>query len=263
MRHLNHEWVRLRRSRGAVASWGQVVRRVLTSALGAALAALFAVPAGAQLAATSNDGQNVYVNGRRLAPPAPARPSLFGTIAVPVATTRMDERWRRISARSLNPAALGRLISAAAPLGRQQQAAYVQTAVNRRITYRGDYDNWGFDDYWATAEQTLARGSGDCEDIAIVKYQALRRLGFAERDLYLTMGRAEGRGEHATLLVRVDGRFWVLDDRQPRPVAAEAFRSFEPMLTFGSGRAWLHGRSAAPAQIAGRAPMVSPAGGSN
>ena len=226
--------------------------------MGAVCLALFAVPAAAQDAESQ-----LYVTGARQQAPAPARPSLFGTIAVPVATTRMDERWRRISARS-SAGSLARLTAGAAGMGRQAQAAHIQAAVNRRVTYRGDYDNWGFDDYWATADETMARGSGDCEDIAIVKYQALRRLGFAERDLYLTMGRAEGRGEHATLLVRVDGRFLVLDDRQARPVPAEAFSRFEPMLTFGSGRSWVHGVGASTAQIAGRAQAtISPAGGSN
>lgn len=45
------------------------------------------------------------------------------------------------------------------------------------LTYRTDTALWGREDHWATPAELLRTGAGDCEDLAIGKYFALRRLG--------------------------------------------------------------------------------------
>jgi predicted transglutaminase-like cysteine proteinase len=57
--------------------------------------------------------------------------------------------------------------------------------VNHRIAYADDASNWNVEDYWATPEESYARGAGDCEDIAIAKYFALRDAGLAPATLRL------------------------------------------------------------------------------
>jgi predicted transglutaminase-like cysteine proteinase len=165
---------------------------------------------------------------------------VFGTTAVPQKIGLDDERWLRIGVlRSRNPMLLA-LVDRASTMSRYQQASFVQATINARLVYRLDQDNWGVKDYWASADETIARGAGDCEDLAIVKLQALRLLGFNERDLYLMAGTRLSGEEHALLLVRIDGRLWVLEDGLSRVVAAESYHMFRPEVTYGAGWRWAH-----------------------
>jgi len=68
-------------------------------------------------------------------------------------------------------------------------------------------------DTWATLYHTAATGQGDCEDIALAKYQALRLLGWAPERLRLLVGwDMEERDWHAWLAVTEDdGGIVVLD----------------------------------------------------
>ncbi len=213
--------------------------------LGAGLLALTALSAPAQ----SPDAAPLPAAGfgdsdsRRDGPARPRRPvepSVFGTIALPAGTTPTSARWTRImNARTDHPA-VARLTGDAAKLDRERQAAFVQAAVNGAMQRGAGCRN--DDGYWATAAETLARRTGDCVDIAVAKMEALRRLGFAQSDLYLTTGRAAGGGFKSALLVRIGDRFWLLDDRSDRMIAAEATAGFDPSLTYGVGMTWAHGR---------------------
>lgn len=173
--------------------------------------------------------------------PPPASPHVFGTLALPAGVTRYDERWQRVRAGPVHSARLDAFIAPARGLAAERQLSFVQTRVNKTVAWRDDRASSGADDHWATAEETLARGGGDCEDLSIVKLQALVRLGFDDRDLYLSIGRDAARQDHALLIVRLGGRFWVLDDRMPGLVAAEDFASFTPIVTLGESFAWIHG----------------------
>jgi predicted transglutaminase-like cysteine proteinase len=170
----------------------------------------------------------------------PVEPSVFGTIALPAGTTPTSARWTRIMNARVDRPALAQLTGEAVKLDRVQQAAFVQSAVNGALQRGSDCRN--DDGYWATAEETLARRTGDCVDIAVAKMEALRRLGFAQNDLYLTTGRAVGRGFKAALLVRIGDRFWLLDDRSERMIEAATPAGFDPALTYGVGMTWAHGR---------------------
>ena len=141
-----------------------------------------------------------------------------------------------------NTQALRRLTQGMAKRPRREQLFQVQAAVNRTIRFRNDTAARGRPDHWATARETLSSRSGDCEDFAILKLQALRRLGFDPADLYLSIGRDRVRGDHAVALVRLDGRFWALDNLRGTPVPAEAHGNFEPVFTLAEGSSWLHGR---------------------
>ena len=175
--------------------------------------------------------------------PRPVGPNVFGTVALPAGTTSMSARWTRIMAARTDQPALARLTANAQMMAPQQQAAYVQSAVNHAV-HRVSRADCRFDDgYWAEAGETLARGQGDCVDIAVAKMEALRRLGFSGSDLYLTTGRMTGSGLKAALLVRIGDRFLLLDDQSEMPL--EASRSaalFSPTLTYGVGMTWAHGR---------------------
>ena len=167
----------------------------------------------------------------------PVSPDVFGTVALNAGMTDYDVRWRRVSS--------AEIAAAAAAMDTMHKLALVQSEVNHRVTWRADLDGYGVGDYWANAGETLTRGVGDSEDIAVVKMQALKAAGFSPRDLYLSVGRDKSRGADTLLLVRAEGQFYVLDDRSERPSTTEEYARFVPVITLGQGRTWLHGRNIA------------------
>ena len=54
-----------------------------------------------------------------------------------------------------------------------QSSRWSSSEVNQRVRWMHDLDNMGVGDFWANAGETLRRGTGDSEDIAIVKMQVL------------------------------------------------------------------------------------------
>lgn len=215
--------------------------------LAACLGALLArAPAAAQTEAAAN---TITVTG--LLPPV--EPNLFGTVAVEAQVSRYAAGWYRSRIDASAHPALQRLIAPARGLPREAQIAYVQRAVTEQIRWMSDATKWGEHDYWASAAQTLDHGAGDMEDRAIVKLQALKALGFAGRDLYLTMGRDKVGGPITVLIVRTGERFYVLDDLGGKPIPADLREGFEPLLTFGANISWIHGRRVAKAGSSGEA----------
>lgn len=92
-------------------------------------------------------------------------------------------------------------------------------AVNRWVNhfpYVSDWQNWGVADYWESPAELIARG-GQCEDYAMVKYLALRALGFDDAALRIVAVR-DGGEDHAVLVVRLRGRLYLLDNLAPTVV---------------------------------------------
>lgn len=168
---------------------------------------------------------------------AVAGPDAFGSVALPLEPNRFTQRWRRAAAGG-GPPRLIELISPARRMDRSGQARFVNAALNRQIAFRPDDG-----DRWSTASETMSRAAGDCEDYAIAKMQALRTLGVPDHDLFLTIGQDLAvRQAHAVLLVRVGGRFWVLDNRYDRLIPDDQYRDFMPTLSLrADGQSWLHG----------------------
>jgi predicted transglutaminase-like cysteine proteinase len=183
----------------------------------------------------------------------PVKPDLFGTVALPARISRYADGWFQSRRDASSHPALQRLIAPARALSRDAQVAYVQEAVHAHIRWRSDATEWSAHDYWASASETLDRGAGDMEDRAILKLQALKALGFPGRDLYITMGRDKVGGPITVLLARVGKSFFVLDDTGGKPVPSELRTGFEPAMTFGANRSWLHGRRSARAGAAAAA----------
>jgi len=170
----------------------------------------------------------------------PRTPAFFGTLAQKIAAERFWSEWERALRDASGSPRMRALIQPATPLNPEQQLKYVQAAVTRSIGWRSDTTQWGRHDYWASADETLSRGLGDMEDRAIVKMQALRALGIPSTDLYLTLGRDEATGPQTVLIVRLAGRYYVLDDTGGLPFTPERRPEFTPVLTFGFGAVWAH-----------------------
>jgi predicted transglutaminase-like cysteine proteinase len=175
----------------------------------------------------------------------PASPDVFGTVTVGAGVTFYDARFRRVSeADRADPAVLA-IADAIRNLPPSEQLAAVQREVLRRVKWSHDLDNMHVADFWSNAGETLQRGTGDSEDIAIVEMQALKAAGFKSRDLYISVGRQKQVGAHVVLLAKTADGFVMLDDRTGYPVAAQETRLFTPVLTIGEGKSWIHGRRVA------------------
>lgn len=173
-----------------------------------------------------------------VAPPPvrPRDPAIFGFHALPVTNGPIGARWQA-----------GQLLALAEDDPRAasltwQLGANPLEAVNLRVNseFRQVDDTGG--DNWASAAQTLVRGAGDCEDLAILKLALLERAGIDRDRLFLVIVRDTVRRiDHAVAAVRWENRLWVLDNRVDRLQPAEMVTDYVPLQGFSGPWAWTYG----------------------
>ena len=169
------------------------------------------------------------------------RPDVFGSVALDVGHTRLDDRWRRVARDGVSgaPAAFA---ASLASRGELERIEAVNRYVNGRVKFVEDSREYGRADLWAEANATLKRGRGDCEDYAIAKLQMLRAAGFSNRDLYLVIVKdLVRRADHAVLVVRAAGHMFVLDNGTNLIADADTVSDYRPILTFAANGTWTHG----------------------
>jgi len=172
----------------------------------------------------------------------PVTPEIFGTGAVAAGVTFYDARFRRVSSTDRAHPMVLAMADSVRTMAPEQQLATVQREVKQRVRWAQDLDTMKVADLWANAGETLERGAGDSEDIAIVEMQVLKAAGWNPRDLYISIGSEFGVGGHVVLLARAPSGFFVLDDKFDHPVDASGHGLFKPILTLGAGKSWVHGR---------------------
>lgn len=169
------------------------------------------------------------------------RPDVFGSVALPVSGTPLDQRFRNVEHRPLD-AASARFAAALRDRPAAERIDLVNRFVNARIAFEDDSRQFGRSDVWQSAAESLRRGRGDCEDYAIAKLQLLRAAGFAERELYLVIVKdLVRRSDHAVLTVASGGRLVVLDNGTDRIVDAADITDYRPIFSYAGGRRWTHG----------------------
>ena len=152
-------------------------------------------------------------------------------------TRCLPGKWRRLLAE----------LSDASPLA---QVVRVNRVLNR-VDYVDDAANYGAEDYWATPGEFLTRG-GDCEDYAVAKFLALRALGFdAERLQVAVVWDEELDIGHAVLVVDVEGRELVLDNRVSWPKPSRVIEHYRPLYAV-SEKAWSLYRGRTPTLAAAK-----------
>lgn len=161
---------------------------------------------------------------------------------LPIRRTSFDGAWSRVKRAAL-PSRLARSL---AGIGTGQSGvnrlAAVNSWANAKIRYVEDQELYGKADYWASAGATLRMGAGDCEDIAIVKMQLLAAMGVSQSDMYLTIARDLARNaDHAVLVVRAEGRHWLLDNATSALLDASQSYDYRPIMSFSTSKRWLHG----------------------
>lgn len=180
----------------------------------------------------------------------PANPDNFlGSARLPLRHTNFDAQWDRVRSAGLSSRVVAGMATRSGAGVTETSLAAVNAWSNRHIRYREDSDIYGKPDYWATASATLKRGAGDCEDIAIFKMQALAALGVPRSDLYLTIARDTVRNaDHALLVVRLEGRYWLLDNATDKLLDGAMSYDYRPIMSFSAGGKWLHGYTREPDQ---------------
>ena len=162
------------------------------------------------------------------------RPDVFGTVALTVGATRLDNRWHKVSRDGVSgaPAAFAASLT---NRGELERIEAINRYVNGRVKFVDDSREYGRADLWAEANATLKRGHGDCEDYAIAKLQMLRAAGFSNRDLYLVIVKdLVRRADHAVLVVRSAGKMLVLDNGTDMVADADNVHDYRPILTFAA-----------------------------
>ncbi|PUD97899.1 MAG: hypothetical protein C3L25_14245 [Candidatus Sedimenticola endophacoides] len=98
---------------------------------------------------------------------------------------------------------------------------------------------------WATPDETMQRHGGDCEDLAIAKYYALRTLGVPQSQMQLVHVRISARGEeHMVLVYRDDenGRDLVLDNLTDHIGSLRDRTDLLPVYSFNHTGLWIGGQ---------------------
>lgn len=169
------------------------------------------------------------------------RPDVFGSVALAIDTTPLDQRWQAVAQRPAEASAT-RWAESLRSHSEAERIDAVNRFVNRRITFEDDIRQFGRPDVWQSAGEALRRGKGDCEDYAITKLQLLRAAGLSERDLYLVIAKdLVRRSDHAVLAVHSGGRLWILDNGTDRVTDSADIRDYRPIFTYAAGRRWTHG----------------------
>lgn len=177
------------------------------------------------------------------------RPNVFGTVALKVRETSLDGRWRRVERARVGGKAAGYATSLRR-IDEQSRIEAINRYVNRRVKFSDDSREYRRADLWATANETLARGRGDCEDYAIAKLQMLRKAGVPDANLYLVILKdLVRRSDHAVAVVRSGGQMLVLDNGTDDVLESEAIYDYRPVLTFAANGTWTHGYKVAQAPV--------------
>ena len=235
-------------SKSAAILGGQVSQLELMRLQQASLMAPAAGPAlpGTGLVARSSGACAMFVSPQAdfasmrsgLGTTAPGSDDFLASKRLAVRKTGFDAQWKRVGHSTISAGFVG----IGGPNGAQATIAAVNSWANAKIRYVEDLQQYGQADYWADAKTTLRHRAGDCEDIAIAKMALLAGAGVRREDMYLTIARDLVRNaDHALLVVKSEGRFWLLDNNTDRLLDASTSNDYRPILSYSAGGKWLHG----------------------
>ena len=146
------------------------------------------------------------------------------------------------------------LVRQVSALKGEERLQAVNEGVNALMVYASDEEIYGVGDYWATLQESMSRGRGDCEDIAIAKMWLLNASGVDLSSMRLVVLKDTLRDfDHAVLSVVEDGHQYVLDNTAWKVGRADWMRGYRPIYALSSDQSWIYGMrvpSAPPLQVA-------------
>lgn len=132
------------------------------------------------------------------------------------------------------------LIAAVEPLPQNKVVAVVNHFVNERIRYEADLTLYGQVEYWAAPQETLGRGAGDCEDIAIAKYSLLLKAGISAEELrFMHVQLAKPHTAHLVLVWDHEGQKQVLDNMTNVIIDIQNRNDLTPVYSFNEFQLWI------------------------
>lgn len=106
--------------------------------------------------------------------------------------------------------------------------------------YRLDIEVYGKSDYWADPGEFM-KLSGDCEDYSIVKFYALKELGFDVRSLRIVVIKDEIRNiSHAVVAVYMDKTAYILDNLSDLVMDHNKYTHYTPQYSVNETHRWAH-----------------------
>ncbi|MFV0277196.1 MAG: transglutaminase-like cysteine peptidase [Parahaliea sp.] len=153
------------------------------------------------------------------------------------------------------------MVERIAALDDSSRLEQVNTFFNQRIDWREDMETWEKYDYWATPLETMARGSGDCEDFSIAKYMTLLLAGTDVDKLRITYvkahigGNALDRQYEAHMVLayyaKPNAEPLILDNLVDSIQPASKRPDLKPVFGFNSKGLWVGGAVASATQDPG------------
>jgi predicted transglutaminase-like cysteine proteinase len=127
----------------------------------------------------------------------------------------------------------------------------INRTVNGLVRYLPDALDKGSLDAWASPDETLSRGTGDCEDYAILKMAVLNEAGVPMKNMSVVVVRDTRRNlYHAVLAVSTDEGYRILDNLRDKVSSDGDFDNYMPLYSVGGAGGWVHG-SMPPRESAG------------
>ena len=135
-----------------------------------------------------------------------------------------------------------KLLQTASHLTEEKQITLVNNFFNQHIAFVSDKSLWGVNDYWATPQEVLIKGAGDCEDFSIIKYFTLKQLGIPEDKIRLTYTRALNRNQAHMVLTYSPTPLAtpiILDNLIPEIKPANERKDLLPVFSFNDSDLWI------------------------
>lgn len=186
---------------------------------------------------------------------------VFGSVAIPMSNFPVSSRWRPIFQKiSLcvdkgpcleNSPSLQRIIQQSRGMAFRDKLSTINKKVNELVRYKADRAIYGVADHWATPDETLARGVGDCEDFAILKMAGLSHSGIPMESMSLVILQdRQRRVFHAVLSVYTNQGTFILDNLSDRVLLDTELVNYIPLYSLSTNRAWIHGVRSAHKEVA-------------
>lgn len=186
----------------------------------------------------------------------PAPSAVFQSVAFTASSIPAAQKWRGVYSAVAGAdfsqcsgtggcaarAILQKSVNRAAEARFHEKLNGINKTVNRLVRYLPDANNYGVTDYWASPDEILNRGKGDCEDYAILKMAALKEAGLPPQAMSIVVLKDVRRQVyHAVLAVTTSQGHFILDNLSDDVKLDRDLPNYQPLFSVSAERAWIHG----------------------